>query len=131
MDDRRLVYPAENLNELEPAYAITVHKSQGSEFAAVVLPAAGVPPRLCYRNLFYTGVTRARRLCVVAGRRDTVAAMMANVRQNLRYSGLAALLQQRLAPKGREGRRLFRCTFRAGYGILKTGFLRPRRAFIS
>ena len=100
MDDRRLVYPAENLNELEPAYAITVHKSQGSEFAAVVLPAAGVPPRLCYRNLFYTGVTRARRLCVVAGRRDTVAAMMANVRQNLRYSGLAALLQQRLAPKG-------------------------------
>ena len=99
MDDRRLVYPAENLNELEPAYAITVHKSQGSEFAAVVLPAAGVPPRLCYRNLFYTGVTRARRLCVVAGRRDTVAAMMANVRQNLRYSGLAALLQQRLAPK--------------------------------
>ena len=100
MDDRRLVYPAENLNELEPAYAITVHKSQGSEFAAVVLPAAGVPPRLCYRNLFYTGVTRARRLCVVAGRRDTVAAMMANVRQNLRYSGLAALLQQRLTPKG-------------------------------
>ena len=98
MDDRRLVYPAENLNELEPAYAITVHKSQGSEFAAVVLPAAGVPPRLCYRNLFYTGVTRARRLCVVAGRRDTVAAMMANVRQNLRYSGLAELLKSRAQP---------------------------------
>ena len=58
MDDRRLVYPAENLNELEIAYAITVHKSQGSEFPAVILPAAQVPPRLCYRNLFYTGVTR-------------------------------------------------------------------------
>ena len=72
MDDRRLVYPAENLNELEIAYAITVHKSQGSEFPAVILPAAQVPPRLCYRNLFYTGVTRARRLCVVAGRRDVV-----------------------------------------------------------
>ena len=98
MDDRLLVYPAENLGELEPAYAITVHKSQGSEFAAVVLPAAGVPPRLCYRNLFYTGVTRARKLCVVAGRRDTVAAMMANVRQNLRYSGLAELLKSRAQP---------------------------------
>ena len=98
MDDRVLVYPAENLGELEPAYAITVHKSQGSEFAAVVLPAAGVPPRLCYRNLFYTGVTRARKLCVVAGRRDTVAAMTANVRQNLRYSGLAELLKSRAQP---------------------------------
>ena len=49
MDDRRLVYPAENLNELEIAYAITVHKSQGSEFPAVILPVAQVPPRLCYR----------------------------------------------------------------------------------
>ena len=98
MDDRLLTYPAENLSELEPAYAVTVHKSQGSEFAAVVLPAAGVPPRLCYRNLFYTGVTRARQLCVVAGRRDTVAAMMANVRQNLRYSGLAALLREARPP---------------------------------
>ena len=102
MDDRVLVYPAENLGELEPAYAITVHKSQGSEFAAVVLPAAGVPPRLCYRNLFYTGVTRARKLCVVAGRRDTVAAMTANVRQNLRYSGLAELLKSRAQPPQSE-----------------------------
>ena len=65
MDDRRLVYPAENLNELEIAYAITVHKSQGSEFPAVILPVAQVPPRLCYRNLFYTGVTRARKLCML------------------------------------------------------------------
>ena len=93
MDDRRLLYPAENLNELEIAYAITVHKSQGSEFPAVILPVAQVPPRLCYRNLFYTGVTRARRLCVVAGRRDVVNSMMSNIRQNLRYSGLCALLQ--------------------------------------
>ena len=57
-----------------------------------------MPPRLCYRNLFYTGVTRARKLCVVAGRRDTVAAMTANVRQNLRYSGLAELLKSRAQP---------------------------------
>ena len=93
----RLLYPAENLNELEIAYAITVHKSQGSEFPAVVLPVAQVPPRLCYRNLFYTGVTRARKLCIVAGRRDVVNRMMSNVRQNLRYSGLCELLKENRA----------------------------------
>ena len=57
------------------------------------------PPRLCYRNLFYTGVTRARRLCVVAGRRDVVNSMMSNIRQNLRYSGLCALLQAGQPPQ--------------------------------
>ena len=98
MDDRRLIYPAENLNELEIAYAITVHKSQGSEFPAVILPTAQVPARLCYRNLFYTGITRAKQLCIVAGRRDTVNAMMSNVRQNRRYSGLCELLHQELPP---------------------------------
>lgn len=102
MDDRRLVYPAENLNELEIAYAITVHKSQGSEFPAVILPVAQVPARLCYRNLFYTGVTRARKLCIVAGRRDVVNLMMSNIRQNLRYSCLAYLMQEALPPKQEE-----------------------------
>ena len=99
MDDRRLVYPAENLGELEIAYAITVRKSQGSEFPAVILPAAQVPVRLCYRNLFYTGITRAKRLCIVTGRRDTVNAMMANIRQNRRYSGLCELLTDELPPE--------------------------------
>ena len=99
MDDRRLLYQAENLSELEIAYAITVHKSQGSEFPAVILPVAQVPPRLCYRNLFYTGVTRARKLCIVAGRRDVANRMMSNVRQNLRYSGLCALLQAGQPPE--------------------------------
>ena len=98
MDDRRLLYQAENLSELEIAYAITVHKSQGSEFPAVILPVAQVPPRLCYRNLFYTGVTRARKLCIVAGRRDVANRMMSNVRQNLRYSGLRQLLQAEVPP---------------------------------
>lgn len=92
MDDRRMVYTSENLRELEIAYAVTIHKSQGSEFPAVVIPAAEVPARLCYRNLIYTGVTRARKLCVVVGQRTTLERMTANVRQNLRYSGLARLL---------------------------------------
>ncbi len=92
MDDRRMVYPAENLRELEIAYAVTIHKSQGSEFPAIVIPVAEVPARLCYRNLIYTGVTRARKLCVVAGQRATMDRMVANVRQNLRYSGLAQFL---------------------------------------
>ena len=97
MDDKRYRYQAENLPELEPAYAVTIHKSQGSEFPVVVIPAAEVPAKLCYRNLFYTGITRARRLCVVAGRRDTVSAMVENVRQNLRFSCLGALLKEEAA----------------------------------
>ncbi len=92
MDDRRLIYGAENLIELEMAYAITIHKSQGSEFAAVVLPVAEVPSRLCYRNLLYTGVTRARDLCIVVGQQSTVNAMIQNTSQNKRFSGLAHLL---------------------------------------
>lgn len=101
MDDRRLVYAGEHLQELEIAYAVTVHKSQGSEFAAVVLPVAGVPAKLCYRNLLYTGVTRARRLCILAGQPATVSGMIANVRQNLRYSALAVLMQREAEEKGK------------------------------
>ena len=94
MDDRKYVYSADQLHELEPAYAVTVHKSQGSEFPAVIVPVADVPARLCYRNLLYTGVTRARRLCILAGSARTVEAMVCNVRQNMRYSGLRYLLAQ-------------------------------------
>ena len=93
MDDRRYTYLADQLSELEPAYAVTVHKSQGSEFPAVVLPAADVPARLCYRNLLYTGVTRARRLCVLVGSSRTERTMVDNVRQNLRFSGLRYFLK--------------------------------------
>jgi exodeoxyribonuclease V alpha subunit len=94
MDDRRLIYTADTLRELEIAYAVTIHKSQGSEFPAVVIPAAEVPARLCYRNLIYTGITRARKLCIVAGMHTTLDSMLANIRQNLRYSGLASLLRE-------------------------------------
>ena len=102
MDDRILVYTAEHLNELETAYAVTIHKSQGSEFPAVVLPVSEVPEKLCYRNLLYTGVTRAKKLCILAGSGATVQKMVENVRQNLRYSGLGELLM-RAMPGGEPG----------------------------
>ncbi len=92
MDDRTLIYSAEHLIELEIAYAITIHKSQGSEFPAVILPVAEVPEKLRYRNLIYTGVTRARKLCVMIGQRSTAQAMIANVKQNMRFSGLYHIL---------------------------------------
>lgn len=96
IDDKCYVYPAEHLMELEPAYAVTIHKSQGSEFPVVVIPAAEVPAKLCYRNLLYTGVTRARRLCIVAGQRSTLQTMVANRRQNLRFSCLSEMIREEM-----------------------------------
>lgn len=92
MDDRKLRYTSDVIPELEIAYAVTVHKSQGSEFAAVVVPVSDVPQKLCYRNLLYTGVTRAKRLCVLAGQGAVVQRMVENTRQNMRYSCLADML---------------------------------------
>ncbi len=91
-DDRKVLYCAEQMEELEPAYAITIHKSQGCEFPAVVIPVAETPQKLQYRNLLYTGVTRARQLCVLPGRRSTIAAMVHNSRHQLRYSCLGKML---------------------------------------
>ena len=91
-EDRKVLYCAEQMEELEPAYAITIHKSQGCEFPAVIIPVAETPQKLQYRNLLYTGVTRARRLCVLPGRRATVANMVHNSRHQLRYSCLSKLL---------------------------------------
>lgn len=98
MDDRKYVYSADQLSELEPAYAVTVHKSQGSEFPAVIVPVADVPVKLCYRNLLYTGVTRARKLCILAGTNRAIQTMVHNVRQNMRYSGLRYLLTKEDMP---------------------------------
>ncbi len=70
IDDKDVVYDFERAsNELEPAYAVTVHKSQGNEFPAVVIPVLDPPRQLCYRNLLYTGVTRAKQLLILVGRR--------------------------------------------------------------
>lgn len=97
MDDRLVAYSKDVLGDLETAYAITIHKSQGNEFPAVVLAASDPPRKLCYRNLLYTGVTRARKLCVVVGSRRVLEQMIQNTRQAKRYSCLARLLKEELA----------------------------------
>ena len=92
-DGRRAVYDTGMLDELEPAYCMSVHKSQGSEFDAVVLPLFSGPPMLMTRNLLYTAVTRARRLVVIVGRESCVRAMVDNNHVLRRYSGLAQRLR--------------------------------------
>ncbi len=92
-DGRKAVIPSENSEDLELAYAVTVHKSQGNEFKAVVLPALRVPQPLAYRNLLYTGITRARELLVTVGTARQIEAMAANDRETRRYSALAAFLK--------------------------------------
>ena len=91
-EGRRAVYDAGMLDELEPAYCMSVHKSQGSEFDAVVLPLMGGPPMLMTRNLLYTAVTRARRLVIVVGRQSCVEQMVDNNRILQRCSGLGVRL---------------------------------------
>lgn len=91
-DERRVVYDFIGLDELEPAYAVTVHKSQGSEFPCVVLPMYPVAPLLMTRNLFYTAVTRAKRLVVLVGRESAMRQMVDNDQEQTRYS----LLRRRL-----------------------------------
>ena len=88
IDDKNVLYDFDHAaSELEPAYAVTVHKSQGNEFTAVVMPLLRVPAQLCYRNLLYTGVTRAKQLLILVGRREVLAAMIENDRKTRRYTG--------------------------------------------
>ena len=93
-DDRVAVYTRQEAQDLELAYAVTVHKSQGSEFDAVILPLHRLPPMLCYRNLLYTAVTRAKSLLIIVGSRATVEQMVENNRKTRRYSGLGYFLSQ-------------------------------------
>lgn len=92
-DDREADYDFTQLNELEPAYAMTVHKSQGSEYRAVILTAWNGSPYLLSRSVLYTAITRARELLIIVGREETVAAMTENAQKNRRYSGLKLRLQ--------------------------------------
>ncbi len=92
-DDRTVDYDFTQLNELEPAFAMTVHKSQGSEYRAVILAAWNGSPYLLSRSVLYTAITRARELLIIVGRAETVAAMTENAKRNRRYSGLKLRLQ--------------------------------------
>ena len=91
-DGRMALYPFDNVSELELAYAITVHKSQGSEFEAVVMPVCGIVPQLCYRNLLYTAVTRAKSRLILVGSKAQVCEMVDNDKKTRRYSFLKYLL---------------------------------------
>ena len=92
-DDKVAEYDFTQLNELEPAYAMTVHKSQGSEYRAVVLTAWNGSPYLLSRSILYTAITRARELLVIVGKEETVGIMVDNAKKNRRYSGLKLRLQ--------------------------------------
>ena len=93
-DDERLVtYQKQQLDALELAYCLTVHKSQGCEFPVVVMPVVGGPPMLMARNLLYTALTRARQLVVLVGREEVIAQMVANNHVAKRYTTLRVRLQ--------------------------------------
>lgn len=93
-DERRAMYPIESAGELELAYAITVHKSQGCEFSAVIMPVFQVVPNLSYRNLLYTAVTRARNQMILVGSEAQVRDMTMNVKRTRRYSALKVFLME-------------------------------------
>ena len=94
-DDRQADYDFSQLNELEQAFAMTVHKSQGSEYRAVVLAAWNGSPYLLNRSILYTAITRARELLIIVGREETVAVMTRNIRSGRRYTGLKLRLQEK------------------------------------
>ena len=92
-DDRLVDYDFNQLNELELAYAMTVHKSQGSEYRAVILTAWGGSPYLLNRSVLYTAITRARELLIIVGRDEVIAAMTENAKVGRRYTGMKLRLQ--------------------------------------
>lgn len=92
-DGREVKYGFDLLEDLEHAYAITVHKSQGSEYPFVVMPVTDFPPMLMTRNLLYTAVTRAKTMAVLIGREDALSRMVENDRETVRYTGLRDMLQ--------------------------------------
>ncbi len=93
-DDHRVKYPFTNLDELELAYAVTIHKSQGSEYPAVVLPLLSGPKQLFNRNLLYTAVTRAQKCVTIVGSEQTVERMVQNADELKRYTGLEEAIRE-------------------------------------
>lgn len=93
-EHRRVTYAYAQLDEIELAYAVTIHKSQGSEYPAVVMPLLSGPRMLFNRNLLYTGVTRAKNCVTILGSRKTLQEMVDNNYQNRRYTGLAERIRE-------------------------------------
>ena len=92
-DDKEAMYSGESVRELELAYAMTVHKSQGSEFTAVVMPVLATPQKLAYRNLFYTALTRAKSLLVLIGNEQSIQQMVDNDKKSRRFSALKYFIE--------------------------------------
>ncbi len=93
-DNKRVEYHFSQLDELELAYAVTIHKAQGSEYPAVIMPLLGGPKQLLNRNLLYTGITRAKRCVTILGSEETIAAMIQNKDARKRYTGLLARIRE-------------------------------------
>lgn len=93
-EQKRVTYPFAMLEELELSYAVTIHKSQGSEYPAVILPLLTGPRMLFNRNLLYTAITRAKSCVTILGSSDTVRSMIENVSENKRYTALAERIQE-------------------------------------
>ena len=91
-DERICEYDATNLENLEHAWAITVHKSQGSEYPIVIFPLYSCAPMLMTRNLLYTAVTRAEKMVILVGRKAVIEQMVKNDRLAVRYTGLYRML---------------------------------------
>ncbi|MBQ9482813.1 MAG: ATP-dependent RecD-like DNA helicase [Ruminiclostridium sp.] len=93
-DGRKAVYTSEMLGKLEHAYAVTIHKSQGSEYKAVIMPLTLYSNNLLYRNLLYTGVTRAKEILIIVGTREAVVRMVENNKKTNRFSCIKDMLEQ-------------------------------------
>jgi len=92
-DERRVKYDFGELDEVSLAYAVTIHKSQGSEFPAVVIPLATQHYMVLQRNLIYTGITRGKKLVMLIGQKKALGIAVHNDRPQQRYSGLLASLR--------------------------------------
>ncbi len=101
-DIRHVAYDFTRLDELDLSYAVTIHKSQGSEYRAVIMPLLGGPEMLMTRNLLYTGVTRAKELAVLIGSKESIFRMVDNDLQIQRYTGLALRLADFAALKNKS-----------------------------
>ena len=98
-DGKRATYSPDMLRKLDLAYAVTIHKSQGSEYNAVIMPMTSISKNLQYRNLLYTGVTRAKSTLILIGTKEQVYTMVSNDRRTLRYSCLKPLLMIKMRKK--------------------------------